>query len=187
MSTDYPTNLDTWTSKTPNVDDCCASHLNDLQDAIVALETKVGITNSGVDTTMAYKVHNFFDDAGTRTLYLYENTAPTGWTTVSAASDVVLAVKGGSNDYNASGGTVAGSWLSPSYSLVASELPEHTHTYTRYYGAGYFLWQAGGFAVWYSSGTLNTGSTGSGDAHRHGTNEYRPYSVVGIIVKYDGE
>jgi len=189
MTTSYPTDLDTWTSKTNNVDDFCASHINNLQDSVEALESKVGITDSGIDTTMSYKVHTFFDNAGTRTLYLYENTAPTGWTTVSAASDVVIAVRGGSKSYNASGGTVNGTWLQPSHTLITSELPQHRHSYTTFNTGGWFAHGLDDSDLWYptSSSAVSTGSTGGSGIHRHGTNTYRPYATIGIIVRYNGE
>lgn len=51
----YPTTLDTFSTKaTGNVID--ASHVNDLQTAVVAIETKLGITGSGVTTTADYKL-----------------------------------------------------------------------------------------------------------------------------------
>lgn len=60
-------------------------------------------------------VTNFI--ASGRKVYLYENAAPTGWTIVSV-TDKVLAVKGGSQAYNVSGGNTAGTWSQP----------DHTHT-----------------------------------------------------------
>jgi hypothetical protein len=45
MSTNYPTSLDSYTAKTDGVDDVLAAHVNNLQDAIVAIETKIGIGN----------------------------------------------------------------------------------------------------------------------------------------------
>ena len=97
-------------------------------------------------------------------------------------------MKGGSNDYDAVGGNVAGSWLSPSHTLITAELPSHRHSYTRYPSANLWVYKYVG-NIWYpyDFSTVNTGSTGGGGGHRHGTNTYRPYSVVGIIAKYDGE
>jgi hypothetical protein len=37
-----------------------------------------------------------------RKLWLYENTAPTGWT-IASVTDGVIAVKGGSDAYNVNG------------------------------------------------------------------------------------
>ena len=50
----YPTALDSFTTKQDNVDDILAAHVNDLQDAIEALETKLGIDSSAVNTTIDY-------------------------------------------------------------------------------------------------------------------------------------
>lgn len=47
MATNFPTSLDSYTTKVDDVDDVVASHINNPQDAIVALETKVGVTGVG--------------------------------------------------------------------------------------------------------------------------------------------
>jgi len=57
MSTNFPdTAIDSFTDKTDNVDDVMAADVNNLQDAVVAIETKVGIDNSTVATSLDYKV-----------------------------------------------------------------------------------------------------------------------------------
>jgi len=68
-----------------------------------------------------------------RTLWVYEDTAPTGWSIVSGCSDGLLAVKGGTGDYNVSGGTaLRGSWTQTSHShtVVIDNESAHTHTLT---------------------------------------------------------
>jgi len=112
MATAYPAAIDSFVAKQDNVDDVEAVNINDLQEAIEALETKVGVTSSAVTASLDYKVNNFF--ATGRKVYLYENTAPTGWS-ITAVTDKVLAVKGGSDAYNATGGTAAGTWTQPSH------------------------------------------------------------------------
>ena len=59
-STNFPTSLDSFGSVSDNVDDVVADHVNDLRRAVEALETKVGVNSSAVDTTLDYKVNNFF-------------------------------------------------------------------------------------------------------------------------------
>jgi len=69
--------------------------------------------------------------ASGRTLWIYENTAPTGWSIVSGCSDGLLAVKGGSGDYNVSGGTaLQGTWtqLGHNHTIVIDAEASHTHT-----------------------------------------------------------
>ena len=60
--------------------------------------------------------------AAGRKLWIYENTAPTGWT-LEAVTDGVIAVKGGTQAYNANGGTEAGSW-------TVSGITGGSHTHT---------------------------------------------------------
>jgi hypothetical protein len=57
MSTNYPTSLDTSPTRTDG-DVIYASHVQNAQDAIVALETKVGVNSSAVATSLDYLVKN---------------------------------------------------------------------------------------------------------------------------------
>jgi len=141
-------------------------------------------------------------DANTK-IWIYANAAADGWVVDSSVTDRVLAIKGGSNAYNVSGGVVAGTWTQPSHALIEAELPahshvigndSHTHTFTRYshieYGgtAG-----AASEATGSSAGTVTTdsgshnhtcGNTGSGSSHNHGTT-HRPAAAVGTLQYLD--
>lgn len=55
MSTSFPTTLDTSPTRT-NGQTIDASHMQNVQDAVVALETKVGTDNSADPTSLDYKV-----------------------------------------------------------------------------------------------------------------------------------
>ncbi len=55
MTTNYPTTIDTYTTHS-NGESIEASHVNNLQDAVSALETKIGIDNSAVTTALDYKI-----------------------------------------------------------------------------------------------------------------------------------
>lgn len=52
----FPTSLDSYTANVDNVDVIYASDVNELQEAIVALETKMGVNSSAVTTTHDYKL-----------------------------------------------------------------------------------------------------------------------------------
>lgn len=60
-------------------------------------------------------------------IWVYRNTAPEGWAIDSTVTDCVIALKGGSNAYNANGGTLAGTWTQPGYTLTTADIPAHTH------------------------------------------------------------
>lgn len=166
----FPTTLDTdFGTLVDNVDDAEASNVNELRRAIEGLEAKVGINSSVVSASLDYKVNNFFVSG--RKLYLYENTAPTGWTIV-AVTDKVLAVKGGSNAYNVSGGNAAGS-----FSMSVAQMPPHSHTYGLFTTKGWGSSVAENF--WPAGAVYSTSLTGGGD----GT--FRPAAAVGIIVSKD--
>ena len=108
-------------------------------------------------------------------------------------SDAVLAIKGGSNAYNAVGGSLAGTWTPQSFPLTYQHIPVHatSHSYTKINYGRYAGGQLGGAIAWYTDNdtmtNLNSGTSGSGNTHTHGTNAYRPQGAVGIIVQYDGE
>jgi len=172
----FPTSLDSFTTKYDNTDDVMAADINDVQDAIEALEAKVGINSSAVTTSLDYKVNNFFVSG--RKVYLYENAEPTGWSIVSV-SDRVLAVKGGTGSYNVNGGNTGGS-----FTITAAQMPSHSHTRsvctTGIQGAGGSnvgaVLGAGAFTS-YSSVSSNTAGSGA--------STYRPAACVGIIVEKD--
>ncbi len=196
MAINFPSSLDSFVAKVDSVDYPQAIDINDMQDAVEALEAKVGIDSSGVTTSIDYKVNNFFTTG--RKLWLYEDTAPTGWTIVSV-SDCVLAVKGGSDAYNVTGGTTAGTWAQPTHTHTG---PDHAHDMPltpEDLGSNSFRYsstQTGGSVsldrqftisgdsasiatrtVWktYNGGTGNTGSGATAST-------WRPSAVVGIIV-----
>jgi len=134
--------------------------------------------------------------AGTKT-WLYADSAPSGWTLDSTPSDRLLAVKGGSQAYNANGGTMAGTWTQPDHILTTDEIPAHDHGAA---GAHSHSLESGGGAVGAiyggeTSDTVTNGSTGtsgahthasvgSDSAHNHGT-AYRPLARVGLICSKD--
>ena len=191
----FPTSLDTFVDKVDAVDDYMAADINVCYDAIEKLEVKVGIDSSMVTTSLDYKVNNFFITG--RALWLYEDTAPTGWTVVAAAADALLAVKGGTQAYNTNGGTQVGTWTHPNHqhttgdcTLTISQIPAHTHSLylSNSGGDGAQAWRA--YADNYTSTT--TQSQGGGAAHNHGStgdsatvNTWRPLAQVGIIVSKD--
>jgi hypothetical protein len=79
-------------------------------------------------------------------MYFYEDDGdvPDGWTWDEAVADTLLSIKGGSDDYDAIGGTVVGDWdqgmhvhTGPSHrhtggsvALSEANLPSHDHTLT---------------------------------------------------------
>lgn len=210
MSASFPTSFESFTTKTDNVTDVMAADVNNLQDAVLALEAKVGVDSSAVSGSLDYKVNNFF--ATGRKLWLYENTAPTGWTHESGITDTVLAVKGGTNSYNVNGGNPdsAATWtMSDGYALTAANM-KHGHVWHNYVGAASIAttYNAAGAALnetvaLSSGGGLAGGSAGgsgyypnatfyTGDPylrtpteHSHWDSTYRPKASVGIIVSKD--
>lgn len=210
MATNFPTNLDTWPALVDNQTRIDAVHINDIQDAVVALETKIGITNDPDTSTLDYKIRNFWNSTAPRKIWLYNNTAPTYWSTVAGVGDRVLGCKGGGEF--TTGGDVAGDgW-------VITGFDNDTHNHKWYYqsgGYGYTYNSAGAAFAMTTLGAAGEGITGVvvelyskacggtwegvvvdsadniaytyNDTHTHthpGT--WRPVGALGILVKFDG-
>jgi hypothetical protein len=64
-------------------------------------------------------------------MWFYMNVAPTGWTIDTSVADAMIAVKGGTNAYNAAGGSQAGTWTQPGHLHAVADanapLPAHIH------------------------------------------------------------
>ena len=112
MAVTFPTTLDSFADRSSG-DTISEDHMNDVQDAIELLEAKVGINTSLVDTSLDFKVNNFFVE-NTRRIWFYEasGSPATGWTLYSTVSDCVLGVVGGSAAYSVTSGngTEYGTW-----------------------------------------------------------------------------
>jgi microcystin-dependent protein len=84
MATNFPgTSIDSYTTKTDGSDYPQAAHINNPQDAIVALETKVGINSSADNTSIDYKLSTVATGQKSRPvgeISMYGAVAaPTGW------------------------------------------------------------------------------------------------------------
>jgi hypothetical protein len=97
MSTTFPTTIDSYSVLVDNVDNVVAAHPNDRADAVVALETKVGVTSSAVTTSHDYllthlpaQVANW--DAGSFkvTAQTFESDVATGTAPLIVASTTVV-------------------------------------------------------------------------------------------------
>ena len=201
----FPATIDVYTNQVDNSDYVLAADINGVQGdgdsngGLEAIEAKLGIDSSAVATSIDYLLknaasvdpghsHSLLTNIATagNKIWIYQNVAWTGWTIV-AVTDAVLAVKGGSQAYNVTGGQVVGTWTQPDHTLATSEIPAHTHQlgsndstagdsatpnlreFIRDYGSGNGL-------------ACTSSSTGGGTAHNHGTT-YRPAACVGIVIE----
>jgi len=139
MATNFPTSIDNFDRLVDNTDTIIAAHINNIQDAIEALEAKVGV-DSDTTESLDFKVANFFVNG--RKVWFFENTPPTNWVTVSTTADCILGLKGGS--YFTTGGAkyTSGTWTISGYST-------DTHNHAWYYESGS------------STYTYNTAGTGA--------------------------
>ena len=58
MAIQFPTGIDAFDTNTDNVSTVVAQDMNDVQDAVEALEAKVGIDDSAVSTSIDYILKN---------------------------------------------------------------------------------------------------------------------------------
>jgi hypothetical protein len=148
-------------------------------------------------------------------IWVYRNDAMSGWVVVTSVTDKVLAIKGGSNDYNVTGGNTSGSWsitgLSHSHPVSVSS---HNHQTCSYNSGNYSgnLYDSGGNQispnttstgfenswVWGTADTntdqyklaedaytSNTAPSASSDTAAPSTSNWRPAAAVGTLQRMD--
>lgn len=111
----FPT---TFTNAVDTVTEILAEHIN-------ALEVKVGVDSDPNINSLDYRMRlvDVIDK-----IWVYMNSAPTGWSILSGPADCVLSVKGGANAYNAAGGTLVGTWTQPDHSHDYTTVIAHVHS-----------------------------------------------------------
>jgi hypothetical protein len=126
MAINFPTSLDTFTVRSSG-QTISEDHMNDVQDAVEALEIKMGIDGSAVTSSHDYLIENLIP-GGTKMLF-YADAAPAGWTIENTLDDKLVFVTKGSVAGGDTGGQAhaTGTWTQPNHQLVASEIPAHTH------------------------------------------------------------
>ena len=133
--------------------------------------------------------------------WFYLNAAPPGWKVLATGADSVLAVSGGSDAYNANGGTQGGTWTWPDYTLLEADIPAHTHGETGDHTHDESQLQsvaggtssnpvsangaAGGTMTTTSDGAHTHTSVGSDGAHSHGGTTFRPAASIGKLYQLD--
>jgi len=131
-------------------------------------------------------------------IWIFEEIARNGWKIDTTVYDVVLALKGGSNDYNVSGGTQAGTWTTSNHTLVEDEIPTHDHGETGAHTHAILVTTGGSYHYGTTSQTsaghvtknTNIGgahthaSVGSNSSHNHGLS-WRPLASVGTLQHPD--
>lgn len=116
--------------------------------------------------------------------WFYQNTAPMFWSIVGTA-DTLLAVKGGSQAYNVSGGTAAGTWQQTNTALTIDQMPVHNHDILVRDSGGSNSndhVRSAGAASGGNTNTLAIQNIGGGQGHNHG-NIWRPFASIGIICQ----
>ena len=111
MTTTYPGTLDTWSDKTDAVDTYLAADINNLQDAVEAVQTELGTDVAGSVTDLKTRLSTVISDAGfldfkaatTLTISSGGITVAQNWhiidTEGASASDDVDTISGGADGY----------------------------------------------------------------------------------------
>jgi len=138
----------TWVSNTYQGDHTAQTDLQNMETNFATLKSTFSGTSSpsNAEAGMLWfdtnkkllKVRNQANSAwdgvmaGTKAqskVWFWSNVAEDGWVVDSSTTDRVLAVKGGSNAYNVSGGSNAGTWTQPNHThtISASSAGAHVH------------------------------------------------------------
>lgn len=64
MASTYPGTLDTFTTKVDNVDDYAADDMNEVQNAIIAMQTEAGVDPAGDQTDLTTRLAKIVADSG---------------------------------------------------------------------------------------------------------------------------
>jgi len=167
MATNFPTSLDSFTNPTPVSDTNTVSHAGQHQnhnDSITALEVKVGVTGSAVNTTLDYKTAEITGgDRGvgkTATQVMTNKTLSTG-TKILIGSDAT-----GDTYYNGGSGTL-------------TRVPIGS--------TGQILTVAGGIPIWSSPTATNTNyavDSGVANAYIANLSPALATYTAGVLVQF---
>ena len=135
-------------------------------------------------------------------LWVYSNTAVTGWAIDGTIYDLVLAFKGGTNAYNVNGGTWAGTWETAGFThnhrwYVASPTSSYNSYTFSYDGSNAAIQSiynptynraisvteatAGQVLIGSYTEDINTTSNWTDNYVQDGDNTYRPAAAVGTL------
>lgn len=191
----FPTSLDSFTTKTDSVDDVAAADINNVQTAVVALETKIGIDSSLVATSLDYlvksgsstdpghlhpvaKISGLIDliypvgSIYTSIVSTNPNTLfGTGTWAAFGAGKVLVGLNGADTDFDTAEET--GGVKTVTLTAAQSGLPSHTHGLAGGTGAATYASSAvpGDTSI---ANTTATGGTAASEAHSN----LQPYIVV---------
>jgi hypothetical protein len=124
MTTSYPGAYDNYTDKIDNVSTVLATSVNNLQDAMEAMQALVGKIDSNNENTWNFQLRDFFEENVLK-MYFFQATAPVGWTIDTVASQCAIAIKGGSDEWNITGGTYYSGY--GTYGWTIDDLLEDAH------------------------------------------------------------
>jgi len=181
MSTNFPTTIDSYAAKVDNTTDVMAADINNPQDAIEALEAKVGVDSSAVVTSHDYLFAHLIV---TGTIMLFgQNAAPTGWTRKADWQDNAMICYASAGNIG-SGGSVnpqsTHTHTGPSHQHTG---PSHTHSIPT--EGGYDIGGTGSGTGLTSgtSGAAGTGATGAGGTGATGASSAPHYQEVIAATK----
>lgn len=211
MATNFPITLDSYVDKIDNVSTVLATSVNNLQDAAAQLQAKVGVNDSTATSSYDYMLGDFFSTSVPRQMFFWMSTPPVGWSTSGVATNCVVAIKGGSNAWNSTGGQRLGDWT-----IDDQNTDIHNHQWLASYGSDpwCYSWQSDGETANYPQGSgvlasmdvakglVNTYNYNpsddrnyvegkhcytSADSHSHSfSGTWRPNTALGILAKYTG-
>ena len=170
MASNFPSvGIDSFTTKADATDYPTAAHINDLQNAVVAVQTKVGVDSSADTDSLDYKIANMWETIyPVGAIYLsYVSTSPASlfggtWEAI-AAGMVLVGYNGSDTDFNAAGKTGG----AKTHTLTAAQMPAHTHTQNAHSHSANVQWGTANYDQNRRSDTGTGNYAGSGASTRN--------------------
>jgi len=168
----------TWDVSKPSASRDFLLAAGDIRDNNSAIEAVLGSTRLDDSITIS----ELFPLYNETTMLFYMSAPPVGWTEVEDVGDSLVAIKGGTT-YE-TGGTLSGSWQLPEHTLLLTEIPAHTHTYTSPNAPSASRRTNGGVIVTGVTVLTETSSIGGSSVHDEGLT-WRPAGRACIMASRD--
>jgi len=168
----------TWDVSKPSASRDFLLAAGDIRSNNSAIETVLGSARLDNSTT----IPELFPLYNETIMIFYMSAPPVGWTEVEDVGDALVAIKGGST-YE-TGGTLSGSWQMPEHTLLLTEIPSHSHTYTKPDNPSSSRRTNGASVVTGVTVLTETSSIGGDSAHDEGLT-WRPSGRICIMASRD--
>jgi hypothetical protein len=118
----FPSSIESWSSVVDNVDNVMAVHINEARTCLTAVQTKIGIDNSGVVTTIDYFLKNA---SGAYRTHTHDGTSDDG-AKIPMSSLSEVSISGLANQQYLRYNSSSGKWENYTFTYALSNLSDCT-------------------------------------------------------------